>query len=396
MPESRHNIAHILPWPCVGGVERATLQTAQAMSSDEFNHIAFCLKGATPVREMFEAAGFETVEYEAAEPSYRHPKEYLRASWRLAGKFRSNKIDLVQCADLLAGYRTSLAASLARVPLVCHIRGRFEEVTRRDRSFLRGVKKFIFVSRNTWQTFGHKVSTRHGTVIYDGVDIVEVEDEEAKVSVRAEFGISDEAKIIGMVARVAPVKDYLTLIRAAARIKAVDPRVRFLVVGEHSGVEQYREHYEEVKEWLAEHDVARQFIFTDFREDVSRLIAALDIFVLSTHSEGLPLVIMEAMAQAKPVVATRVGGIPEIIKDGETGLLFSHQDDAQLAARLLSLLEDDRLARKIGEAGRLFVKANFSKERFSEEMARLYREMLRLNHLAADNVGKRRSLVEDV
>lgn len=396
MSKSRYQIAHVLPWPGVGGVERATLRIAQAVTGSEFKHVAFCLKGATPVREMFETAGFETVEYEAAEPSYRHPKDYLRASWQLARQFRANAIDLIACADMLAGYRTSLAARLARVPLVCHVRGRFEDLTRRDRSFLRGIKKFVFVSHNTWESFGHKVSPRHGAVIYDGVDISEGVGSAEAESVRTEFDIPHDAKIIGMVARVAPAKDYPTLIRAAARIARVNPHVRFLIVGEHSGVEQYREHYEEVKGWLAEHAVASHFIFTDFRTDVTRMIAAMDIFVLSTHSEGLPLVIMEAMAQGVPVVATRIGGIPEIITDGETGLLHQHGDDAQLAAQLLSLLEDDGRRGMIGEAGRRFVKTNFSRERFSEEMTHFYREMLGLDHRVVEDGVKRRQLVEDV
>lgn len=394
MSKSRYQIAHVLPWPCVGGVERATLRIAQSVGGDEFHHIAFCLKGASPVREMFEAAGFETVEYEAAEPSYRHPKDYLRASWQLARQFRNSKIDLIACADLLAGYRTSLAAHLARVPLVCHIRGRFEDLTQRDRSFLRGIKKFVFVSHNTWQSFGHRVSPRHGTVIYDGVDISEGSAEGA--SVRREFDIPQDVKIIGMVARVAPAKDYSTLIRAAARIVNVNPRVRFLIVGEHSGVEQYREHYEEVKRLLVENNVASHFIFTDYRDDVPRMIAAMDIFVLSTHSEGLPLVLLEAMAQGTPVVATRIGGIPEIITDGETGLLSPHGDDARLAAQLLSLLEDGGHAQTIGEAGRRFVKANFSRERFSKEMTRVYREMVGLNNHVAEESVERRRWVEDV
>ncbi len=102
----------------------------------------------------------------------------------------------------------------------------------------------------------------------------------------------------------------------------------------------------------------------------------MDVFALSTHYEGLPLVILEAMAQAKPVIATAVDGIPEIVIDGETGLLHGHLDDAQLAANIISLLQDEARAAKLGEAGYEFVKKNFSKEQFAMNMVNLYRETL--------------------
>jgi len=127
---------------------------------------------------------------------------------------------------------------------------------------------------------------------------------------------------------------------------------------------------------LDERGVTSSFIFTGFREDVARLVAAFDVFVLSTHGEGLPLVILEAMARGVPVAATEVGGIPEVVRHGETGLLHAHGDDAALASHLSSLLSDEAGAAALGEAGRRHVEREFGRERFAREMAGLYRELI--------------------
>jgi glycosyltransferase involved in cell wall biosynthesis len=127
---------------------------------------------------------------------------------------------------------------------------------------------------------------------------------------------------------------------------------------------------------LAEHGVADRFIFTGFREDVHRMITAMDIFVLSTHSEGFPLVVLEAMAQGKPVVATAVDGIPEMIQDGKTGLLYPHGDHARLAEQMFSLLNSDDRVAALGEAGRELVRQNFSTAMFATRMVDLYEGMI--------------------
>lgn len=378
MPKLRYQIAHIMPWSSVGGTEHGTLRIAQATKGEEFQHIAFHVEEASAIREMFSSAGFETAAYHAFEPSYRHPGAFLRNSFQLAREFRRKKIDLIHCADLLAAYHVGLAGRLARLPVLCHIRCRFDKLSRRDKSFLKTVNKFVFVSHDAWRNFAYLVPLQRGVVLYDGIEISDaiVEDRETTMSVRHEFGIPASAKVIGMVARVAPAKDYPTLAKAAARIITVERDVRFLIVGDHSQVSNNREHYEEVKRMLADCGVSPYFIFTDHRDDVTRMISAMDIFVLSTHTEGLPLVILEAMAQAKPVVATAVGGIPEIVKDGETGLLYPHGDDALFAEQLLSLLQNESRAANLGTAARQFVKTNFTKERFGMEITNVYREML--------------------
>lgn len=387
MFKSRYTIAHIMPWTSVAGTEQATLRIAEGVEGPQFKSVAFCLDGSTPVSEMFAAAGFETAGYRAVEPSYRRPKAFLRASFQLARELRRRQVDLVHCADVLAAHYMAVAGRLAGLPVLCHVRNRFDVISRRDQSFLRPVNKFVFVSRDTWKHFAYKVPARRGTVVYDGIDTCGAYSHEAGQrvqSVRREFDIPSSAKIIGMVARVAPQKDYATLAKAAARVVAVDPNVRFLIVGDHSRGEVNPAHYREVRQMLAASNLTSYFVFTDFREDVPRMIDAMDVFVLSTHHEGLPLVLLEALAQAKPVAATAVDGIPEIILDQQTGLLHAHQDDAQLAAQILSLLKDEAQAARLGQAGREFVKTNFTRERFVRNMADQYREVLGLKRVVAD------------
>jgi glycosyltransferase involved in cell wall biosynthesis len=153
------------------------------------------------------------------------------------------------------------------------------------------VNRFAFVSQNAWECFGVKVGTSRGSVIYDGFDFVEVAGETAQRDVRREFGIPEDARIVGMVARIARQKDYETLVRAAARVVEARPAVRFLVVGDHEGQPDYRLHYGEVLAMVAEAGLTRHFIFTGHREDVVRLLAAMDVHVLCTHSEGFALAV---------------------------------------------------------------------------------------------------------
>src|SRR5205085_7303145 len=152
------------------------------------------------------------------------------------------------------------------------------------------------------------------------------------------------------------------------------PEARFVVVGDCE--EANRGHYEEVRRALEGQGVAPYFVFTGFRTDVPRLMSAFDVFVLCTHFEGLPLVILEAMARGLPVVATAVDGIPEIVLEGRTGLLHPRGDAETLAARLAALLGDGALAARLGGAGREFVKMEWSRERFAANMAALYEDVL--------------------
>lgn len=382
MTQTVYHIAHVLPWPSVGGTELATLRIASATGGGQFRHTAFCLKGGVPVRELFTAEGFETVDYEATEPGYRRPKSYLRASWRLAREFRRRGISLVHCADIAAGYQAALAGRLAGVPVLCHVRSRFDDLPRRDRGFLRPVSRFAFVSHDTWRHFALKVGPARGVVIYDGIDSWHDAGADAGEA-RREFGLPEGCKVIGMVARVAPAKDYRTLVRAAARVVSEHKDVRFLVVGDHEREEPHRRHFEEVTGWIREYGVEPYFVFAGFRHDVRRALAAMDVFVLSTHREGLPLVLIEAMAEGLPVVATRVDGVPEIVREGETGLLHEHEDDAGLAAGLSSLLADSARAARLGEAGRAFVRERFNRAQFAANMTDLYRQMLRAGDVKA-------------
>ena len=370
-----------MPWTAVGGTEQATLRIARAVEGEQFKNIMFCREDSPVVSDFFRANGFEIVNFAPAEFSYQYPRPLFRTTVQLFQKFTQRKIDLVHCSDVTAGQYTVIAGRLRGLPVIGHVRNRYQEFDHHKPPWLRALSKFVFVSRNTWEQFGYRVPASRGIVIYDGIDPSSNPSNNGagnavQREVRREFGIPDAAKIVGMVARVDPQKDYATLAKGAARIVAVHPDVRFLIVGGYSQAPEHREHYQKVQEMLHASMVAPYFIFTDYRQDVPRLIGAMDVFALSTNFEGLPLVILEAMAQSKPVVATAVDGIPEIVRDNETGLLYPHKDDALLAAHILALLKDERRAATLGAAACQFVKTNFSTARFAANMLNLYRDTL--------------------
>ena len=371
------HIAHILPWPGVGGTEHATLRVMRGVG-EGFRHTAFCMPDATPVDAFFRGAGIETGRWCLADTELRHVRGLLYRARELARALRSRGVDLVHCADLRAAPVGALAGRLARRPVLCHVRNRYTAVRRPDRQWYWAVNRFAFVSQATWSDFGYRVPARRGIVVYDGISLPPVRDRaRARALVRAEFGIPPEAPIIGMVARMEPQKDYETLAGAAARLRSLHPEARFLIVGGISGLEEYRRHFALVQEWLRTYGVRDRFIFTDYRADVEHLMLGMDVFVLSTHNEGLPLVILEAMAAGLPVVASDVDGVPEVIRHGATGLLAPPEDPDGLAAELGKLLGDASLRTALGEGARDAVARRFTVEGFSAAMRAVYMQMLR-------------------
>lgn len=181
--------------------------------------------------------------------------------------------------------------------------------------------------------------------LYHGVEPAILEDAAGPDGVREEFGISPDAPLVGTVANLKPHKGLQHLLRAAAQIRKTVPDARFLVVGQGEA----RERLEALASKLG---LDEAVTFTGFREDAVRIASAFDLFAMSSLHEGLSIALIEAMALGKPVVVTRVGGLPEVVEDGKDGILVPPSDPGTLAARITEVLGDPALRERLGQAAR--------------------------------------------
>lgn len=191
---------------------------------------------------------------------------------------------------------------------------------------------------------------------------------EMRSEVRASLGISDCAIVVGWIGRLAPVKKPDVFLEAFASLEGVMSAAVAVIVGEG---ELHRE-----TEVLAHRlGIAERVILTGYRRDVHDLLCAMDVLVLTSSNEGFGRVIIEAMAASVPVVATRVGGIPEIVEHGDTGMLVDPGDPKATALAVRSILDDPQLARRLVCAG-LTRAELFSADRMVEETERTYLELM--------------------
>lgn len=209
-------------------------------------------------------------------------------------------------------------------------------------------------------------------VIYNGVS-----EPDAGPPVSAlgeELGLSANSVVVLHVGRLSRTKGQHVLLRAAAPLQAEHPETRILLVGEELERDgRYRDHLEELVTDLELEDTVD---FLGYRDDVRALMALADILVLPSTAEGLPLVILEAMMEATPVVATRAGGVPEAVVHGETGLLLEDADPSETAAALCTLLENKPLRERMGRAGRRRARDQFNRDQMVEKVFELYEEVL--------------------
>ena len=211
-------------------------------------------------------------------------------------------------------------------------------------------------------------------VIRNGVDLTRFSESTDSKDVRRDLGLPGGTPLVVVVSRLARLKGLEQLIEAAAILKSRNQDGRFLIVGETAPSQ--RDYLDELKRLAALHRVADRVVFTGLRSDVPALLSAADVAVMPSLNEALSNVLLESMAAGAPTVATRVGGTPEALIDGQTGLLVPAGEARPLAAAISQLLDDRVLAIRLGHAARQFIHQHLSVERMVRATEQLYAELL--------------------
>jgi glycosyltransferase involved in cell wall biosynthesis len=175
--------------------------------------------------------------------------------------------------------------------------------------------------------------------------------------------------LVGILGRIFPIKNHRLFLESAAQIAQQESNVHFVIVGD--GVLR-----SEMEEYSHDIGIDQRVFFTGWRRDLPRIYADLDLLVVSSNNEGTPVSAIEAMASGCPVVATRVGGLPDVVQDRETGYLVPPKQPQALTAAILKVIRDSKKAEQMGRSAQLSVKERFSLDRLLHDTENLYEELL--------------------
>ncbi len=305
-------------------------------------------------------------------------KPGLDPTWpvRFAHKLRQERVDLVHSHEFGMNVYASAAALLAGLPLVGTIHGRHRVAEKRRRVLAyrllrRCGLEIVAVSRNLAEflSAGFNLPVEAFHIIHPGIpldDAPEVPtDRERREKARAELGVPPDGPLVVAVGSLFPVKDHATLLWAATKL----PQLRIAIAGEGGEAEA-------LHRLAGELGISARVHLLGLRNDVDRVLRAGDVFCQPSLSEGLPLAIIEAMAWGLPVVATRVGGVPEVVEEGKTGYLVASGDANALASGIQRVLAEPDAAARLGRAGITRAHAHFSLDKMVSAYLGLYERCL--------------------
>lgn len=295
---------------------------------------------------------------------------------RLAAWLIWNRVDLVNTHSSNDGWLAGLAARLAVRPIL--IRSRHIEVDYPNR-FWSGLA-FRYLPQHvitTSQRIADRMVAELGlsparvTCIATGVDLSRFEPN-LKGTLREELGVGPEVALVGMISVLRSWKGHATFLEAAAQLIGEAKRpVRFVIAGDGPARAEW-----EGK--IAQEPWKHHVTLLGHRADVPNLLASLDVLVLPSYAhEGIPQIILQAQAMSRAVVATTIGGIPEVVEDGVTGLLIPPRDAVALAEKISLLLNDPALSAQLGRAAHLSIEKNFSLDAMGERLLALYEKLSR-------------------
>jgi L-malate glycosyltransferase len=368
----------------IGGTERQMVNLMKGLDRSRFALAVGCQRRSGELLNEALALGAPILEYPIR--SFKQPAT-LGQVLRLARDIRRLDIHIVHSFNFYANVFAVPAARLARAPVVI---ASIRDIGVYQTSIQKAVHRFVcgFADRivvnadaiRQW-LLAQGVDERKICVIPNGLDMTRFNVIRRPTPIRAELGLPDDARLVILVARLNPLKGIDDFIAAAARVARVVPNASFLVVGDNwvsrrGEVVVDSAYRRQLSERLADLGLGGRVVFSGFREDVPALLAEAAVSVLPTLSEGLSNTLLESMAAGVPVVATDIGGNPEVVHHDVTGYLVPPHDPPALAAAIVRLLADRDLAERFGRAGRRRVQENFSLERMVTRTETLYRDLL--------------------
>ena len=286
-------------------------------------------------------------------------------------------IDLVHANSIKSGLLVGVVTKLARVPLIWHIRDYYEPGWIRTLVRVWG-KLFadciVAISQKVNNMFHHMDSL----VIYNGVDLTlfsQAKINKSSLTLREEIGIESTKKIICIVGQLAPWKGHKTFIEVAAQIQGKFPQLHFVIVGDvyHQEQKSYRHQLETLAKDLLP---TGTITFLGWRSDIDLIMNSIDILLHPAYEEPFGRVVIEAMAARKPVIGFSSGGLPEIIKNEETGFLVPTGNTKLMVQKLAQLLEDDRLCKIMGEQSYQRVVEHFSIQSNVKQVSHIYEQFI--------------------
>jgi glycosyltransferase involved in cell wall biosynthesis len=343
----------------VGGAETLLVELIRRLDRRRFAPELCCLKYFDVLGEVL------AQEVPAFTGLLRHKYDFAVLP-RLARLMRQRRIDAVVTVGTGGDkmFWGRLAACWAGVPVICsalHSTGLPDRVELPNRLLAPLTDAFIAVA----EPHGRYLAEHEGCpagkvrVIPNGVDTERFRPRRPDGSLRQELGLPPSAPLVGIVAALRPEKNHELFLQAAALVRRRLPDARMLIVGDGS-------RRAALESLTAELSLSGAVHFLGTRHDVPELLSLFDVVALTSHMEANPVSILEAMASAKPVVATRVGSVGETVIDGRTGYMVAPGDAAQLAERIVSLLQEPAQAAAMGRAGREQVLAHWSIQRMVE------------------------------
>jgi glycosyltransferase involved in cell wall biosynthesis len=375
-------IALITPSVRLLGARRSLLALAKALDPARFSPIVVCPRRGD-LEEELRRTGISTHIH--ALPPWRKARSWLTIPfhlWRFRRWAQDLDIRLFHCNEI---YPTPYAVRVGQrlgIPTISHMRLSVNERLMRNYD-LRRADRVVVVSHGAaepfraWPDFEQRVR-----VIYNGLDVKEWRQaagdiEAARKEIRQKLALPPDAFLVGHIGLIARRKQQHLLVEAAQRIAARRADCHFLMVGDPSPNE--RAYAEQVAAAIESAGLARRVTIWPFRRDIAPVFAALDLNLLISSDEGFGRVAIEAGALGVPTIGTRVGGIPEVVGDGETGLLVGGSDADGLADAIERFAADISLRRRLGDAARRRVETDFTIETHALRVMELYEEVLAID-----------------
>jgi len=355
----------------IGGAERELLVILNRLQRDAYAARVIGPR-AGPFVQALHQRGIHTSE--ADFPPWRKWFAFPRrpaAVRHLRDAIAAHPCSLIHVNDIWWVPQTRRAARGLGIPIVSHVRQEIEP-SKVSHYELDRVDLVIAVSeqvRRSLEMGG--VRPERVRVVYSGIDCSTLSPDESGQAARSQLGIPTHALVLGTVANLFSRKGYHVLLQALPRILAAVQHAHYLVVGK--GDAEYERRLQSLARQL---NVADRVHFVGFQPSVGPCLAAMDLYVHPALMEGFGIAVLEAMAMARAVVATAVGGVPEIVRHGETGLLVSSGDPKALATAVISLLTEPEQRAQFGRAGHERVLADFTVEAMMGRLLKAYDSLL--------------------